>query len=57
MNRLFGKAKDKAPPPNLTDVIGGVSFIVYDNNIENIFTQNKRLFASKLYFIQFVAQN
>ena len=24
MNRLFGGAKKKAPPPNLTDAIGGV---------------------------------
>ncbi|XP_044727379.1 charged multivesicular body protein 5 [Chrysoperla carnea] len=24
MNRLFGRGKDKAPPPNLTDVISGV---------------------------------
>ncbi|XP_054280199.1 charged multivesicular body protein 5-like [Macrosteles quadrilineatus] len=24
MNRIFGKGKDKAPPPNLTDVIQGV---------------------------------
>lgn len=25
MNRIFGKAKEKAPPPNLLDVITGVS--------------------------------
>lgn len=25
MNRIFGKAKEKVPPPNLTDVISGVS--------------------------------
>ncbi|KAI5728410.1 hypothetical protein M8J77_015798 [Diaphorina citri] len=24
MNRLFGKAKEKAPPPNITDVVAGV---------------------------------
>lgn len=24
MNRLFGKAKEKAPPPNITDVVSGV---------------------------------
>ena len=25
MNRIFGKGKPKAPPPNLTDCIGTVS--------------------------------
>lgn len=27
MNRLFGRAKPKEPPPNLTDCIAGVSFL------------------------------
>ncbi|KAK7576021.1 hypothetical protein V9T40_012307 [Parthenolecanium corni] len=31
MNRIFGKAKEKAPPPNLTDVITGV-----DGRADNI---------------------
>lgn len=31
MNRIFGKAKEKAPPPNLTDVITGV-----DSRADNI---------------------
>ena len=27
MNRLFGKGKDKVPPPNLGDQVANVSFI------------------------------
>lgn len=30
MNRIFGKAKEKAPPPNLTDVISGVSVKLFE---------------------------
>lgn len=29
MNRLFGKPKDKVPPPNLTDCIANVSLTVF----------------------------
>lgn len=38
MNRIFGRGKPKAPPPNLSDCIGNVSFVwwlflaSYDDN-------------------------
>ena len=34
MNRLFGKGKDKAPPPNLGDQVANVSDICFPLNIQ-----------------------
>lgn len=39
MNRLFGKGKDKAPPPNLSDQVANVSIsLIYHHLICHFFS-------------------
>lgn len=47
MNRIFGKTKEKAPPPNLTDVISGVSDLSF--YLFTIFNDYRYYFMVNLY--------
>lgn len=56
MKRIFGKAKETAPPPNLTDVISGVNsgleyiFLIWQNfnNLIAYLILNGRLIVEQI---------